>query len=109
MKNPSKYELTLIPKIIKDFRKNYVGKDNAVTSASYRYELELEGIEIGESRFRCVIKYIQMNGLCKYIITCRWGFYYTRKKSDVLELIENFQKREKEMSLIRKSLMRQIS
>jgi len=109
MKNPSKYELTLIPKIIKDFRKNYVGKDNAVTSAAYRYELEFEGIEINDTRFRCVIKYIQMNGLCKYIITCNWGFYYTRKKADVTEFIDNLQKREKEMSLIRKSLMKQIS
>ena len=110
MKNPSKYEMSLIPKIIKDFKTNYAGKDNAVTSAAYRYELEYEeGIEISDSSFRRVIKYIQMNGLCKYIITCHWGFYYTRKKADVMELIDNLQKREKEMCSIRKSLLRQIS
>lgn len=109
-KKVSKYELDIIiPLVIKDLKTHHWGKENAITSCIYRNWLyEEHGIECQDSRLRGMIKYIQSNGLCKYIVSSHCGFFYTRKKSDVIDMAENLKKREDELRELRRILLNQV-
>ena len=109
-KRTSKYERDfVIPILIKELKKYHIGKENSITSCQLGEFLNEMGYECVDARIRAMIKFIQLNGLCKFIISSSCGFYYSRRKTDVLEMIENFKKREDELRYLRKNLMAQLS
>lgn len=106
----SKYQKDyILPILIKELKQNHKGKENAITSCELREFLGEMGYECCDSQIRSMIKYVQANAICKFVVSSHCGFFYTRKVSDVLDMIENFKKREDELKDIRKNLLAQLS
>lgn len=95
-----------VPKIIRVLRSH--GKNNPIKSKDICELFQAQGFNIKDSVFRKCIKYIQMNGLLKFIVASECGFYYTKSIKSIQEQIESLRSREESIKQVRKSLENQL-
>jgi hypothetical protein len=107
--NITKYERdVLVPKIICDFRKHY-SRFHPITSAEYCKIAKEDGFSMVDVTFRKLVRYIQLNGLLKYIIADNYGFYRTTSKSMLKRQILSLKSREEEIRERREALEKQMN
>lgn len=97
----------LLPIIISDFRTKY-SRFNPITSQKYCEIMTDFGYEICDVTFRKIIKYIQVNGLLKFIVANSDGFFRTQSKKLLQMQIDSLWGREKQIRDVRLAMMKQM-
>lgn len=80
--------------IVSNFKKNYVGKEKAISGKVIVQRMQKNGFEISEPRLRKIMNYIRQNSLAPILANSR-GYWYSNNYFEIKEQVKSLRDRSK--------------